>query len=92
MNNTPYCDRNDSKANIDKGGMNMIDLESQLKSFSLSWIRRLYLNYNRNKEWIYLFKEQLRAIEIKKKERINPAHFWTLGTKTLTKIAKNHKE
>ena len=88
MNDTPYCDRTDSKANVEKGGMKMIDVESQLKSFSVSWIRRLYLNYNSDKEWVYLFKEKLRKIELKKNERVNPSTFWTLGTKTLTTIAK----
>ena len=91
MNDTPYCDRKDSKANIEKGGMNMIDIESQMKAFSVSWIKRLYMNYNSNKEWVHLFKEQLRKIELKKNEKLNPAVFWTLGTKTLTKISKTIK-
>ena len=81
----PYCRKDHAKARLEKGGFDLIDMKSSLRSFHASWLRRLYLNYNSDKEWVYIVKNMLIDIDIKPKE------LWNLGTKTFKYIAKKIK-
>ena len=80
-----YCKKEDAKAKLEKGGFNLIDLKSSLKSFQISWIRRLYLNYNSNKEWVQTLKTMLKDINVE------PETLWNKGTKTFNYIARKIK-
>ena len=80
-----YCKKEDAKARLEKGGFDLIDLKSSLKSFHISWIRRLYLNYNSDKEWVQTVKSMLKDI------KVEPETLWTKGTKTFNHIARKIK-
>ena len=60
-------------------------MKSSLKSFHASRLRRLYLNYNSDKEEVHIVKNMLLDIDIK------PKTLRTMGTKTFTYISKKIK-
>ena len=80
--NKSYCKKEDVKARFENGGFDLIDLKSTLKSFQISWIRRLYQNYNSDKEWVQTLKTMLKDI------KIDPETLWSKGSKTFNYIAR----